>query len=878
MVDEHEGRAAPMNKWEAACAVVAVVLITLTLAWLFRQCSSVVPEPPVETPHEDPWQRAWDALAADNWLDATRLFRQVEKHGADALQRRSAAINVRRLSTIAPLENTTWWDLGVKPDMSGGALLAAPSHDLIVWRVGFPEDYLLAAPVFFSRYEAATSSREEGFRGNAIETPVAGPEEAGMHDDPQDFGATFWGDPPVVLSPDGKFALTAQRPDINLWRVADGKQIVSGLCFTDYVGEMCFSPDGTLVVATYYFQPQGDVIGIYDHVAETGRASFYQDWGGVTGVLLNGQNDRLVILTYTGLFRLVAFTDQEYEAGAALDAARREALKGAVAPDVALGQIVGEEDDEDVLLEERGTALFVHSHCLSGEVAGAAFSPDDRLLAAWSTDGEVRLFDGRNGVPVSQGLLHAGAVMGATFSPNSRLLLTWADTGDVYVYAAESGESVLPTMPHGGDLAGAHFSADGKRIFTWGTHALRSWRVSDGRQDRPPIFLGHPINGVDFAPERPNAALLWSNGGVARVYDAITGQPLTPRLVHGESLEGALFWRHGGILTWGELGCVRRWGFKETEATFCDTGAVRTVQWLPRSRRWLLAESTGALRFLEADTHDATVFVDHDEPWVGAVASSSERLVVAWTASETVCLYGPDGEALWPPMALCSRMDRALFSPGEDEVLLWNLRGHLRFWHWRPDAHEGMWLIDSEDLDWTDSDYYDYPFLLNEGIVPDLPSRSVLVDAYNDASERFHTCAKRCRALEREGFPRDSILFRNETEPIACWEHSTAYFLNPSQQAANPRAGKAVTLDAPIEGACCDGDLVALWSHNRVHLYAHPSGQLLTHFTCRYGEVEGVDVRAVPDAMGQPTRTEILAWLKEGGALTWRLDICPERE
>jgi len=123
------------------------------------------------------------------------------------------------------------------------------------------------------------------------------------------------------------------------------------------------------------------------------------------------------------------------------------------------------------------------------------YSPDGRRLALWGEEGPVTVIDARTGRIVSASIRHPLSLRWAQWNPDGRRILTVGGNDEARVWDAETGRELLtPLRTAGSRLVRAVWSADGRFVVT----------VSRGKN---------------------NAVLVW---------DALTGDRVTPPLAHGD--------------------------------------------------------------------------------------------------------------------------------------------------------------------------------------------------------------------------------------------------------------------------------------------------------------------------------------------------------
>ena len=150
---------------------------------------------------------------------------------------------------------------------------------------------------------------------------------------------------------------------------------------------------------------------------------------------------------------------------------------------------------------------------------GLAWSPDDTMLAAGSTRGEIWIWRVAEGgepvVKISGG--HADSVASLAFLPGGNVLASCGRDGTLRLWDARSGTALAVTPPVGGFLDDLAHSGDGSKISAVGTDGyLRVWE-SDGLLPSLAIPLHEgPVAAVAWRGDRVFSA---SDDGNVRILD-----------------------------------------------------------------------------------------------------------------------------------------------------------------------------------------------------------------------------------------------------------------------------------------------------------------------------------------------------------------------
>ena len=143
-------------------------------------------------------------------------------------------------------------------------------------------------------------------------------------------------------------------------------------------------------------------------------------------------------------------------------------------------------------------------HSRSGTGTAEALGADGQVYAESTRRGSLTIRDLSASRRFDIDAAHDDEVTSIAFSPDGRLVVTASRDKSARVWEVATGRPVAPPMRHGRPVADAQFSPDGRRVVT------RVWSSS---------FDNHGDRGAST-----------SELGSVRIWDAVTGQPITKPL------------------------------------------------------------------------------------------------------------------------------------------------------------------------------------------------------------------------------------------------------------------------------------------------------------------------------------------------------------
>lgn len=160
----------------------------------------------------------------------------------------------------------------------------------------------------------------------------------------------------------------------------------------------------------------------------------------------------------------------------------------------------------------------------------------DQGLVSWSNDGTLRLWRDETLMQVGSAMRHGTGLEGAVEISNGRIL-SWSGDGTARVWDGESG-APGPVLTARGRVAGAVAISD-DRIALWGDN-LVIWDLTRLSASLSPATVNIGIRGALVVPPevpgQPQRILSWSHDGTLRLWNALTGQPISEAIRHNEQV------------------------------------------------------------------------------------------------------------------------------------------------------------------------------------------------------------------------------------------------------------------------------------------------------------------------------------------------------
>ena len=358
-----------------------------------------------------------------------------------------------------------------------------------------------------------------------------------------------------------------------------------------------------------------------------------------------------------------------------------------------------------------------------GNILSVAFSPNGELLAAGTTNGEVRIWQIASSTQILNCKGHGDWVWSIAFSPDGNILASGSSDRTIRLWDTKTGQCLRVLQGHNNSVWSITFSPDGNTIASSGEdHTIKLWDIKTGQNFKTLQEHTERIWSITFSHDGDTIAS-GSYDKTVRLWDVNTGHCLKT-LEHADRVQAVAFSPDRQTLASGsDDGNITIWEI--------NTGLLLNT--LQGHTNWL-----GAIAFnvdgslLASGSYDQTVrlwdvrmgkclnTMQGHTSWVGSVVFSPDGSTLAtgsydqsirlWEISTGQCAKILEGYSRWVGSVAFSPDGSKLISSSENyNVRIWDastgqslqvLRGHTgRVWSvaFAPDEKTGA----SASEDWT---------------------------------------------------------------------------------------------------------------------------------------------------------------------------------
>ncbi|UCG02519.1 MAG: WD40 repeat domain-containing protein [Candidatus Heimdallarchaeota archaeon] len=216
--------------------------------------------------------------------------------------------------------------------------------------------------------------------------------------------------------------------------------------------------------------------------------------------------------------------------------------------------------DISLVNPDSGTA-FSHLIGQPGSIHSVVFSPDERIVASGSTDGNIKLWDVITGDELPLDLTgHRKTVNSLAFSPDGTILASGSGDSYICLWDVSTGKLIQNLSGHTKAVYSVVFSSDGATLISGSLDTtIKLWNVTSGEEW--PFLLEHPTPVFSVAVS-PNRKILASGGGDGTIYlwNSTSGKRLLDLTESTDDVVSVVFSPDGTFLASGSaVGVITLW-------------------------------------------------------------------------------------------------------------------------------------------------------------------------------------------------------------------------------------------------------------------------------------------------------------------------------
>ncbi|PSB27629.1 NB-ARC domain-containing protein [Stenomitos frigidus] len=491
------------------------------------------------------------------------------------------------------------------------------------------------------------------------------------------FTETLGGIISLAFAPDGERLATGDADGkIRLWRVTDGKQLLTLPGHESWVWSISFSPDGQTLASS----SEDSAIYLWDIASGQCLQTFQGKTNGVRSVSFSPDGQTFASSSEDSTIYL-----WDVASGQCLktfQGTTERTLAIAFSPD---GQtIVSGSDDAAIRLWDVQSGQCRHTlQGHTGWLWSVGFSPDGRTIVSGGEDTTVRLWDVQNGQLLRVLSGHTGSIHAVSFSPDGQTIASSGDDATIRLWDVHNGQCLSVLSGHQGRIRAVSFSPDGQTLAS-GSHdfSIRLWDVPKGRCLK--VLQGNScgIHSISFSADGQTIA----SGGedtAIHLWDVHSGQCHTLR-GHTRWLYAVNYSPDGqSLVSGGTDQMVGLWNVQERRLRLLQghTGWVWAVSFHPDGEIFASGSQDATVRLRTVPEGQCLKVLHGHTGWVHSIHFSADgQTLVSGSDDHTLRLWHvQDGQCfkvIHTPRGICS----VRFSPDDRTLATGHFDGTVQIW------------------------------------------------------------------------------------------------------------------------------------------------------------------------------------------------------
>lgn len=283
-------------------------------------------------------------------------------------------------------------------------------------------------------------------------------------------------------------------------------------------------------------------------------------------------------------------------------------------------------------LVERRALLTITGH--TDWIRSLIFSPDDRLLYTCSDDQTIKQWDTNTGQCLRIFAGHTGRVVTIALSPSGQYLVSGSEDKQICLWDVETGRLIRVLEGHGKWVWSVVFSPDGQRLVSGSSDGtVRIWEVATGICTH--VLSGH-TSWVWSVAISPDGKTIASSGHdrTIRLWDTVTGACRHVLAGHEGWIWTVAFQPDSTFLASGSSDqTIRIWDSHTGQLTSTlrgHTGQVWALVFHPEQKMMVSSSEDRSVRLWDLDIHQSVVTLYGYNGRIEAVAATTDG---EWAAS-----------------------------------------------------------------------------------------------------------------------------------------------------------------------------------------------------------------------------------------------------
>ncbi|GHO90788.1 hypothetical protein KSF_008360 [Reticulibacter mediterranei] len=279
-----------------------------------------------------------------------------------------------------------------------------------------------------------------------------------------------------------------------------------------------------------------------------------------------------------------------------------------------------------------------------GSIPSVAFSPNGKLLAAATANGEIRLWQEVGSKQILSYEGHSDWIRSVAFSPDGNMLASSSSDQTVGIWDVYTGQRLKILQGHKSQVWSVAFSPDGNILASGSDdQTVRLWDVQTGQCTK--ILKGHTgrVRSVTISFD---GSIIASGSGdqTIRLWDLHTGKSLMTLQGHTRPIWSVAFSPDGNILASGsDDQTVRLWDVQTGQCTKILKGHINnvwSVSFSPTEATLASGSHDQAVRLWDIRTGQCLKILEGHTNWVESVAFSPDgNILASGSDDQTVRLW-----------------------------------------------------------------------------------------------------------------------------------------------------------------------------------------------------------------------------------------------